>query len=98
MTVSVKMCYLSSERLRKDNGTHVTFIDAVQHGVFESTAEALQELTLAKRKSYIAQITILDAKSNRGTSAQNPTNHDTNEESEDHSKAVHIKSEHRLLG
>ncbi|POM67824.1 Hypothetical protein PHPALM_16103 [Phytophthora palmivora] len=70
MTVSVKMCYLSSERLRKDNGTRVTFIDTVIHGVFESTADALHELTLAKRKSYIAQITVWYAKSKRGTSGK----------------------------
>ncbi|KAE9314189.1 hypothetical protein PF008_g19541 [Phytophthora fragariae] len=51
------MCCLSSERLSANNGTRVTVIDASQHGVFDSTQEALHDLTAGKHKTYIAQIT-----------------------------------------
>ncbi|KAE9135117.1 hypothetical protein PF006_g14681 [Phytophthora fragariae] len=45
------MCCLSSERLRANNGTRVTVIDASQHGVFDSTQEALHDLTAGKHKT-----------------------------------------------
>ncbi|KAE8977422.1 hypothetical protein PR003_g29123 [Phytophthora rubi] len=48
---------LSSERLRENNDTRVTVIEASQHGVFDSTRETLNDLTAGKRKAYIAQIT-----------------------------------------
>ncbi|KAE9016887.1 hypothetical protein PR001_g14540 [Phytophthora rubi] len=65
-SVTVKMCFLSSERLRANNGTSVTVIDASQHGVFDSTEEALNDLTAGKRKAYIAQITVWDSKLKSG--------------------------------
>ncbi|KAE8975894.1 hypothetical protein PR001_g25571 [Phytophthora rubi] len=66
VSVTVKMCCLSSERLRANNGTRVTVIDASQHGVFDPTQEALHDLTAGKRKAYIAQITVWDSKVKKG--------------------------------
>ncbi|KAE8896851.1 hypothetical protein PF003_g19362 [Phytophthora fragariae] len=64
------MCFLSSERLRANNGTRVTVIDASQHGVFDSTEEALNDLTAGKRKAYNAQITVWDSKLKSGVSSR----------------------------
>ncbi|KAE9170729.1 hypothetical protein PF004_g27785 [Phytophthora fragariae] len=66
VSVTVKMCCLSSERLRANNGTCVTVIDASQHGVFNSTQEALHDLRAGKRKAYIAQITVWNSKVKKG--------------------------------
>lgn len=66
VNISLKMCCLSSERLSGDNGTRVTVTDASQRGLFEATFEGLMELTPSKRKQYIAQITVWDAKGKKG--------------------------------
>ncbi|KAE9157335.1 hypothetical protein PF004_g32265, partial [Phytophthora fragariae] len=64
--VSGKWCCLSAERLKTDNGTRVTATDSSQHGLFEQTAEALNDLTPGKRKPYILQITVWDGKKKKG--------------------------------
>ncbi|KAL3673111.1 hypothetical protein V7S43_002406 [Phytophthora oleae] len=62
VSVTVKMTCLDSEQVNGDHGTRVTVIDANQRVFFEQTAEAVGELTTVKRKPYIAQITVWDAK------------------------------------
>ncbi|KAE8973457.1 hypothetical protein PR002_g26198 [Phytophthora rubi] len=57
---------LSSERLRENNDTRVTVIEASQHGVFDSTRETLNDLTAGKRKAYIAQITVCYSQFKKG--------------------------------
>ncbi|KUF83747.1 NADH-cytochrome b5 reductase [Phytophthora nicotianae] len=44
----------------------VTLIDAKQRGVFEPTADALNDLTPLKRKPYLAQVTVWDARPKKG--------------------------------
>jgi hypothetical protein len=66
VNITIKMCCLTSERLSGDNGTRVTLIDAGQRGLFEATYEGLMELTSGKRKPYIAQVTVWDAKGKKG--------------------------------
>ncbi|KAL3657796.1 hypothetical protein V7S43_017178 [Phytophthora oleae] len=67
VSVSAKFCCLTAERLKSDNGTRVTAIDHDQHGNFDQTVEALNDLTPSKRKLYIAQFTIWDGKSKTGS-------------------------------
>ncbi|KAE9262240.1 hypothetical protein PF008_g32652, partial [Phytophthora fragariae] len=66
VSVSDKWCCLSAERLNTDNGTRVTATDSSQHGLFEQTAEALNDLTPGKRKPYILQSTVWDGKKKMG--------------------------------
>ncbi|KAE8900997.1 hypothetical protein PF005_g14332 [Phytophthora fragariae] len=64
--VSGKCCCLFAERLKTDNGTRVTASDSSQHGLFEQTAEVLNNLTPGKRKPYIFQITVWGGKKKKG--------------------------------
>ncbi|KAG2763345.1 hypothetical protein Pcac1_g24883 [Phytophthora cactorum] len=68
VSVTVKMTYWMSEWVNGDHGTRVTLIDANQRAFFDSTVEALGELTVVKRKPYIAQIMVWDDKANKGVS------------------------------
>ncbi|KAF1787530.1 hypothetical protein GQ600_323 [Phytophthora cactorum] len=68
VSVTVKMTCWMSERVNGDHGTRVTLIDANQRAFFNLTVEALGELTVVKRKPYIAQIMVWDAKANKGVS------------------------------
>ncbi|KAL3663635.1 hypothetical protein V7S43_011521 [Phytophthora oleae] len=67
VNVFAKFCCLTAERLKSDNGTRVTAIDHDQHGIFDQTVEALNDLTPSKRKIYIAHFTIWDGKSKTGS-------------------------------
>ncbi|KAG1709626.1 hypothetical protein DVH05_020282 [Phytophthora capsici] len=62
VSVTLCMCCLQSERLRGGHGTRVTLVDAAQREVFEPTANALADLTPLKRKPYLVQVTVWDAK------------------------------------
>uniref|UniRef100_H3H3S4 Uncharacterized protein n=1 Tax=Phytophthora ramorum TaxID=164328 RepID=H3H3S4_PHYRM len=57
VTVTLKLCCLSAERLMGNRGTHGTAIDAIQKTEFEPTANVLADLTPLKRKPFIAQVT-----------------------------------------
>ncbi|KAG1701924.1 hypothetical protein DVH05_010414 [Phytophthora capsici] len=67
VTVTLKLCCLSAERLMGGRGTRVTGVDASQRTEFEPTANALSDLTPLKRKQFIAQVTVWDAKSMKGS-------------------------------
>ncbi|KAE9280668.1 hypothetical protein PF008_g28082 [Phytophthora fragariae] len=69
VSVTVKMTCWTSERINGDHGTRVTLIDANQHAFYEATVESLNELTSVKRKPYIAQITVWEAKANKAARA-----------------------------
>ncbi|ETP25943.1 hypothetical protein F441_01238, partial [Phytophthora nicotianae CJ01A1] len=66
VSVSLKMCCVQAERLNGGHGTRVTLIDAKQRGVFEPTADALNDLTPLKRKPFLAQVTVWDARPKKG--------------------------------
>ncbi|KAG2762515.1 hypothetical protein PC129_g14683 [Phytophthora cactorum] len=61
VSVTVKMTCWMSERVNGDHGIRVTLIDANQRAFFDSTVEALGELTVVKRKPHITQIMVWDA-------------------------------------
>ncbi|KAG6612446.1 NADH-cytochrome b5 reductase [Phytophthora cinnamomi] len=67
VSVTLKLCCLSSERVIGGRGTRVTGIDASQRSVFELTANALHDLTPLKRKPYLVQVTVWDAKPKKGS-------------------------------
>ncbi|KAG1707947.1 hypothetical protein DVH05_024599 [Phytophthora capsici] len=67
VTVTLKLCCLSAERLMGGRGTRVTAVDASQRTEFEPTANALADLTPLKRKQFIAQVTVWDAKPKKGS-------------------------------
>ncbi|OWZ07200.1 hypothetical protein PHMEG_00020438 [Phytophthora megakarya] len=67
VNVTVKMCSFSSERLAADNGTRVTLVDSMAHGLFDEVQETLVELNTVNRKPFIAQITVGDAKKKTGS-------------------------------
>uniref|UniRef100_H3H642 Uncharacterized protein n=1 Tax=Phytophthora ramorum TaxID=164328 RepID=H3H642_PHYRM len=67
VTVTLKLCCLSAERLMGNLGTRVTAIDATQKTEFEPTANTLADLTLLKRKQFIAQMTVWDANPKKGS-------------------------------
>ncbi|ETN02581.1 hypothetical protein PPTG_16195 [Phytophthora nicotianae INRA-310] len=58
VTVTLTCCCLSSERVNGGRGTRVTCVDARQHGVFEPTSSALDDLMTLARKPYIVQVTV----------------------------------------
>ncbi|KAE8902680.1 hypothetical protein PF005_g31906 [Phytophthora fragariae] len=45
-------------------------MNASQHGVFDSTQEALNDLNAGKRKAYIAQVTVWDSTLKSGVSSR----------------------------
>ncbi|KAL3660528.1 hypothetical protein V7S43_014271 [Phytophthora oleae] len=67
VSVELKMCCLRSERLKGGQGIRVTLIDEAQHGVFEPTLGALNDLTSLKQKLFLIQVTVWDAKGCKGT-------------------------------
>ncbi|OWY99091.1 hypothetical protein PHMEG_00029975, partial [Phytophthora megakarya] len=67
VNISVKMCCYASERLAADNGTRVTPVDYMAHGLFDDIQETISELTTVNRKPFIAQITVCDAKKKAGS-------------------------------
>ncbi|OWZ13612.1 LOW QUALITY PROTEIN: hypothetical protein PHMEG_00013030 [Phytophthora megakarya] len=60
------MCCYASERLAADNGTRVTLVDSMAHGLFVDVQETLSELNTVNRKPFIAQITVWDATKKAG--------------------------------
>jgi hypothetical protein len=67
VTVTLKLCCLSAERLLGNRGTRVTTVDATQKTEFDPTTEALADLTPLKRKQFICQVTVWDAKPKKGS-------------------------------
>ncbi|KAE8982285.1 hypothetical protein PR003_g25136 [Phytophthora rubi] len=67
VSVTLKLCCLSAERLKGGHGTRFTGVDASQRAEFEPTSNALADLTPLKRKPYIAQVTVWDAKTKKGS-------------------------------
>ncbi|KAE8988388.1 hypothetical protein PR002_g21784 [Phytophthora rubi] len=67
VTVTLKICCLSAERINGGRGVRVTGVDASQRSVFEPTADALADLTPLKRKLYIVNVTVWDAKTKKGS-------------------------------
>ncbi|KAE9050407.1 hypothetical protein PR001_g2402 [Phytophthora rubi] len=65
--VALKCC-LDSERFQDGQGTCVTVID--RSALFELTAHALSKLTPSKRKPFIAQIMVWDAKPDRSSAGR----------------------------
>ncbi|KAE8886916.1 hypothetical protein PF005_g30336 [Phytophthora fragariae] len=63
--VTLYLCCLHAERLQAGNGTRVTLTDAAQREVFEQTSSAINDLTPLKRKPYLVQVTVWDAKQNK---------------------------------
>lgn len=70
VSVTLKLCCFTSERLNGDHGTRVTLVNASQRALFNDTVDALETLTASKRKSYFAQLTVWDAKSKKGATGK----------------------------
>jgi len=64
--VTLFLCCLHAERLHAGNGTRVTLIDVTQREVFEPTSNAIHDLTPLKRKPYLVQVIVWDAKQKKG--------------------------------
>ncbi|KAG6579853.1 NADH-cytochrome b5 reductase [Phytophthora cinnamomi] len=62
VNICLTMCCVPTERLNGDSSTRVTVTDANQRGVFEG----LTEFTPSKRKQYITQLIVWDAKGKKG--------------------------------
>lgn len=62
VTVTLKLCCISAERVNGGRGIRFTGIDASQRAEFEPTMNALADLTPLKKKPFIAQVTVWDAK------------------------------------
>ncbi|KAE9048808.1 hypothetical protein PR003_g1445 [Phytophthora rubi] len=67
MTITLKICCLVAGCINGGRGVRVTGVDANQRSVFKPAADALGNVTLLKRKSYIVQVTVRDAKTKKGS-------------------------------
>ncbi|KAG2761022.1 hypothetical protein PC129_g13763 [Phytophthora cactorum] len=56
VSVTLKLCCISAERLNGGHGTRFSGIDASQRTEFEPTFNTLADLTPLKKKHYIAQL------------------------------------------
>lgn len=70
VTVTLKLCCISAERVNGGRGIRFTGIDASQRAEFEPTMNALADLTPLKKKPFIAQVTVWDAKAVKGSYAK----------------------------
>ncbi|KAE9346801.1 hypothetical protein PR003_g7253 [Phytophthora rubi] len=59
------LCHYA-ERMHAGNGTRVTLTDATHGEVFEQTSSTINDLTPLKRKPYLVQVTVWDAKQKNG--------------------------------
>ncbi|KAG2826373.1 hypothetical protein PC118_g17975 [Phytophthora cactorum] len=69
-SATLSKCCLRVKRLSGDHGTHVALIEKIQRAVFEAAADALNDLSPLKRQSYLAQVTVWDAKLKMGSYAK----------------------------
>ncbi|KAG6953901.1 hypothetical protein JG688_00012596 [Phytophthora aleatoria] len=74
VSIQPSLYHLHVERLKGGQGTRVTVIDEAQHEVFEPTANVLDDLALLKRKPYLAQFAVWDAKAKSGTNRKTNIN------------------------
>ncbi|KAG2779696.1 hypothetical protein PC129_g18476 [Phytophthora cactorum] len=70
VSVTLKLCCISAERVNGGHGTRVTRIDASRHTEFEPTFNALADHTPLKKKPYIAQVMVWDGKAVKGSYAK----------------------------
>ncbi|KAF1781735.1 hypothetical protein GQ600_12643 [Phytophthora cactorum] len=70
VSATLSNCCLRVKRFSGDHGTRVALIEKIQRAVFEAAADALNNLTPLKRKPYLAQVTVWDAKLKRGSYAK----------------------------